>query len=649
MRLIHRVIIILAAATAALVVGNTLILHLIVGSEFRALESALAVRNADRARDAVANNLAQLKASALDWARWDSSYDFMAGRHVQEFISQNLVPQSFSGLQVNLIYFVQFDGTVLWGGTLDPDTEQSLDLAGFPQDRLPADRTALFSPGHDAQDVPSGIVMTEKGPLLTVATPILRADGSGPAAGFLILGRLLDGKLVEQLGHQVHARFTLDPVGSRNTAAGALQEPTGELVAREAASEREETRITVEDDHLSVAAVLRDMAGNPVLVLETSYSRRISAAGLGMVNSVLGLMTAVLAATGVVMLLMLHRTVLRPVAGLLQRVREVRGSTIHPASGTAAAGDEITVLRLEFEETLRQLEETRTRLVEQSFYTGAAELVSGMTHNVRNALTPISIKLWNIGRALDRIHLDRMADVVARITTATVDREDCVPTTAYLMACVDNLRSGHDAIRADLAVIGDQATHIEQVFYDHERFSRAERQVETVDLARVVEEAARLLQHGEAVSLLVAPGIATLPPVRGHAVILTQVFGNLVVNAEEAVLNAGRGTGTITIDGEVVGYNGADMVEVRFSDDGQGIAPDRLDRIFERGYSTRRTGSGGIGLHWCANSLAGMGGSIWAESDGIGQGAALVVRLPVQKKTFHLNSEQQVPDQVQHG
>jgi hypothetical protein len=44
-----------------------------------------------------------------------------------------------------------------------------------------------------------------------------------------------------------------------------------------------------------------------------------------MVNSVPGLMTAVLTATGLVMLLMFQRTVLRPVAGLLQRVLEVRG------------------------------------------------------------------------------------------------------------------------------------------------------------------------------------------------------------------------------------------------------------------------------------------------------------------------------------
>ena len=66
MRLIHRVIIILSAAALAMLVGNALILHLLVGEEFRSLENELAVRNSKRAVDAVSNNLAHLRSSAMD-------------------------------------------------------------------------------------------------------------------------------------------------------------------------------------------------------------------------------------------------------------------------------------------------------------------------------------------------------------------------------------------------------------------------------------------------------------------------------------------------------------------------------------------------------------------------------------------------------
>ncbi len=53
--------------------------------------------------------------------------------------------------------------------------------------------------------------------MLVVSAPVHRADGTGPAAGILVLGRFLDGGLIDRLGRQVHARFTLDPIGQRQS------------------------------------------------------------------------------------------------------------------------------------------------------------------------------------------------------------------------------------------------------------------------------------------------------------------------------------------------------------------------------------------------------------------------------------------------
>ena len=93
---------------------------------------------------------------------------------------------------------------------------------------------------------------------------------------------------------------------------------------------RERPSITVEGGQLRVQSVLNDIAGNPVLVLETNYARSISAAGNSMVNYVLALMGGVLAITGLAILLMLNRTVLKPVARLMDRVLEARGVTGRP-------------------------------------------------------------------------------------------------------------------------------------------------------------------------------------------------------------------------------------------------------------------------------------------------------------------------------
>ena len=70
------------------------------------------------------------------------------------------------------------------------------------------------------------------------------------------------------------------------------------------------------------------------------------------------------------------------------------------------------------------------------------------------------------------------------------------------------------------------------------------------------------------------------------------------------------------------------LAHVRFTDNGQGIPAEALPRLFERGFTSKARGSG-IGLHWCANTMAAMGGRIHATSDGPGRGACVHLLLPL--------------------
>ncbi|MCP4400765.1 MAG: hypothetical protein GY801_26120 [bacterium] len=60
----------------------------------------------------------------------------------------------------------------------------------------------------------------------------------------------------------------------------------------------------------------------------------------------------------------------------------------------------------------------------------------------------------------------------------------------------------------------------------------------------------------------------------------------------------------------------------------EGLDADTLERIFQRGFSTKQEGASGIGLHWCANTISSMHGKIYAESEGKGKGACMHLLLP---------------------
>jgi signal transduction histidine kinase len=74
--------------------------------------------------------------------------------------------------------------------------------------------------------------------------------------------------------------------------------------------------------------------------------------------------------------------------------------------------------------------------------------------------------------------------------------------------------------------------------------------------------------------------------------------------------------------------NGNNRLKVTVRDNGVGIPPENLTRIFSHGFSTRKGGHG-FGLHSGANAAKEMGGQLSVQSEGAGKGATFVLELPL--------------------
>jgi PAS domain S-box-containing protein len=115
-----------------------------------------------------------------------------------------------------------------------------------------------------------------------------------------------------------------------------------------------------------------------------------------------------------------------------------------------------------------------------------------------------------------------------------------------------------------------------------------------------------------------------LPTVQGDSNQLTQVFLNLIVNAEQAI-NEVRDHGTLRIRLGVVG----DRVLITFQDDGVGIRRELLPRIFDPFFTTKRPGRGtGLGLSICLAIIREHNGAISVQPVPDG-GSVFTVSLPV--------------------
>jgi len=110
---------------------------------------------------------------------------------------------------------------------------------------------------------------------------------------------------------------------------------------------------------------------------------------------------------------------------------------------------------------------------------------------------------------------------------------------------------------------------------------------------------------------------------------LEQVFANLVDNA----IKYGRTRGSVTVGGQ---KTDAGKIEVFVQDDGPGIPPEALDRVFERFYRvdkarSREQGGTGLGLSIVKHIIQNHGGEVWAKSEP-GKGATFFFTLPQGQK-----------------
>ena len=110
---------------------------------------------------------------------------------------------------------------------------------------------------------------------------------------------------------------------------------------------------------------------------------------------------------------------------------------------------------------------------------------------------------------------------------------------------------------------------------------------------------------------------------------LTMIMVNLLRNAMESLTASDQAEKRLTIRSE---SNGDGQLRVRVVDNGLGIAPENLPRVFSWGFTTK-LGGHGFGLHSSALVAKEMGGSLHASSDGAGKGALFILELPVNHQT----------------
>ncbi len=593
----------------------------VIRPSFLALEREEAERNTGRAVEAIHHELDVLGTLVNAWAGRDDVQRFMRGEDAG-FVARGLAADAVASAAVSYLGFYRVTGEQV------TYRAPGADDAGFgrlQQATLPPNHPLLQA--ADPRLVTAGLMSTPSGPLLVVARPVLANPGAGAPSGVLILGRLLDASAVARIS----ARHRLD----LRVEAAISPEPTaieaGPPHDWEPGQPRRATVVAVDAAGVNLIGqtAVADLHGEPILTLTVTTPRAISARGNRASRIALITLGAVGVAVLAVLIGLVHVTVLRPIAKLTQHAVALGKDDAQAAPLRLVRSDELGLLASEFNRMTARLAEARQRLVDQSFVSGKADMAAGILHNLGNAVTPVAVRLETLRSQLKAAPLDDLESAIQELEAdrATPERRGDLARFVALagLELVALIRSVSDGIATTFA----QVAHVQQILNDQSRYSRMGASSERVELERIVREIADGLspELRSAAAVVVDASLAAVGPVCGPRVTIQQVVGNLLLNAAESIRSQ-QGAGRIWVRAERAPEADVAIAHIVFEDDGSGIAPDDLARMFERRFSTKQRGSG-LGLHWSANAVAALGGRLYAESRGVGLGAALHLLLPL--------------------
>ena len=617
MPLQRKVTVTLLLVFAAFSVLSYAILTGVITPAFHDLDLSAAETNLVRADRAIQSDIANLNAVTADWARWDDMHDYASGIN-PGFKKSNLDRPTLTNLGLDMLAVYSLDRRLLWSQLLVDGRERPLAALGILD---PGNRASTSLTGHEHEDhVTVGLLQTDLGPMLICSMPILRSDDGGPIAGAVVMGQFLDAARMARLRRRTEVDFRWYPVEEFTSETG--------VAAREITAS--DIQVMTSDSSISTFKMITDIFAEPLFVLQAETPRRIAALG----DRTVGVAMLFLIVTGVFFTIiiwnLLRGTILKPIESLAGHMRKIRKSGDLSHRLDLSGNDEIGALGAEFDRLTAEVNDARRALLFQSFKAGKADTAAEVLHNIRNAMTPMINGLERLTKAFKVTDGLRVGDATRELADADCPPERAAKYLQYIDASFDRIRTVNDGAAEDMKMVVSQARQVEGILADQEKFANAAPVEEDIAVREVIGEAAHVIPKDSQTRVaLEMDETLTRYRVRAHRIGLLQVLGNLMINAYESIQRCNKGSGRISCTASDLLLDDKRMVRLTVRDDGTGFDGETSERIFRRGFTSKAPGStSGLGLHWCANAVRGMGGRISAESPGEGQGAEFHVLLP---------------------
>ncbi len=615
MRVRAKVTILLGLLFTALLAAQWSIQQRLVLPKFVELERESARTDMQRVVYAVEREEQALGAQAADWGNWNDTWNYMH-RHFAAYEHDTLTDTAVKTLKVDYIALVATDGRIDWNRALDPLSGKRLPIRLNRTDHLENEWSRALAQGRPI----SGLIATDSGVLIASGAPVLDGFGQGPTRGMVIMGRFLNNAELLRLGNQAQVKLDMRPW---KESPGAGTSPYKEIWA--GAVKLTESAMTTR-----IERGFANASGEPLLIFGINVPRTISRRGAEAVQYSTRMVAAAAGIALLTLMVLLGRIVLSPLARVTDHAQRIAVADDLSARLGYDSRDELGTLAGAFDNMVERLAQTRRELVDRSFESGAAENASGVLHNLGNAMTPLSVNVATLQQQLGTVSLDDLHQAMLELQHGPEDAERRRDLHRFLLLSIAELKRAQGVASEQLRDIIEQAGIIQTVLAEQHKLQRGGAVLLPMSPAELVALSLRQMAPAQRarLELDISPRLAALGTLYLPCTTLGMVLQNILQSAAEAAAGAGAGRSRVHIEAEVLSAEHRRALRLTITDETTGVAPDDMPQLFQRRDSGKSAATNS-GLHWCANTLGALGGSISAHSEGLGHGTRFELLIPL--------------------
>lgn len=538
-----------------------------------------------------------IKTKTYGWAFWDDSYTFIEDFN-QNFINRNLAPISLLDFGVSSITYLRLSDDKSFSVAYDKSTKK--------EDKILAEKMTeylkdILSHNHFGTSDSYETYLRINNKLYVVGTgKVLKSDKTGDLKGIMAIARQIDDNDV---------KATLQ----NNTIIDFVR--TNKLI---------NTKIYPDNAAISVTIFGHDKM--PVGRLTTNYPRSLNAVKFDLW---IVLAFGILALSGATIFFFYDRIsglVIAPLQSLTKHLSQISETGKLSVINAKLRQDEMGQVINSFNEMIVNIAALQESLAQKSFQIGKAQSEIDVLHNVKNALSPISTILSRMGEVTNPLS-PNFGRAIDELSDPNTDESRRKKLSEFIKA---NILANEESNQNSIRLIGKARESVNKAIETIESL-RARNDVfedEFCEITSVLDKSLEIARHNKnSVQIeFIKP-----PPqlVKGNKIIYAQVFDNIVTNALEAIANAQNENGKLSVEISPIERDFERMIKIKINDNGDGFDENQKARLFERGFSTRTNKKGGLGLHWCANNVNALGGSLKIDSAGKQKGAEVIIELPL--------------------